>query len=82
VPRHVDDAAHDIVVVIRRYIHAHPDAADTIDGIHRWWLLPTLQDESRQLVADALDSLVQEGVMRQVTLEDGRVIYSSARRPA
>jgi len=81
VPRDVDDAAH-IVVVIRRYIHAHPDAADTIDGIRRWWLLPVLQDESRELVADALESLVQEGVMRQVTQEDGRVIYSSARRPA
>jgi hypothetical protein len=64
---------------VRRYVLEHPDAADSVEGIHRWWLAPVLRDEAREHVETALDRLVDEGVLRRVTLEDGQVIYSGAR---
>ena len=78
---HEGDVVDEIAKAIRRYVDAHPDAADSIDGIHRWWLLPVFHDEARALVTCAVDQLAHEGALRQVALEDGRVIYSSARRP-
>ena len=71
----------DIATAIRCYIHAHPDAADSIDGIHRWWLVPALRDEAPQRVEAAVAQLVRERVLRQVVQEDGRVIYSSGQKP-
>ena len=78
-----DDAADTVCAIaaaIRRYVIAHPEAADTLEGIHRWWLLPTLHEESVVSVEQAVERLVAEGVLRQMSLEDGRVIYSYARR--
>lgn len=70
---------HEIAGGVRRYVRSHPEAADSVDGIHRWWLDPALRDEARERVLDALERLVGEGVLRRVTLEDGQVIYSGAR---
>ena len=78
--------ANDAVVVcaianaISRYVVSHPGAADSIDGIHRWWLLPTLHEESVRLVRMAVARLVSEGTLREIEMEDGRVIYSGDRR--
>jgi hypothetical protein len=69
-----------IADAITRYVVTHPGAADSIDGIHRWWLLPTLYEESARLVKIAVAQLVSDGTLRQVVMEDGRVIYSGARR--
>ena len=63
---------------LRRYLAAHPDAADTVVGIQRWWLAPAV-DEPMPLVELALDRLIEEGVMRRVHMQDGRAIYSAAR---
>ena len=71
---------HEIVRALRHYIDERPDAADSIDGIHRWWLPPELRDESPTLVETAVARLVDEGVLRRVVQEDGRVIYSSGRK--
>jgi hypothetical protein len=60
---------------------ANPEAADSLDGVHRWWLQPGLRDEAPERVEEALRLLVTEGVLRQVLQEDGRVIYSSGRKP-
>jgi hypothetical protein len=61
-------------------MRANPDAADSLAGVHRWWLPPGLRDEAPQRVEDAVGVLVAEGVLRQVLQEDGRVIYSSGRK--
>lgn len=71
----------EIASAIRRYIHVHPEAADSVDGIHRWWLEPALRDESPHRVDTAVGRLVAEGVLRRVVQEDGRVIYSSGQKP-
>lgn len=73
------DVVDEIASSVRLYVRTHPDAADSGDGIHRWWLVPGLRDETREHVAAALERLVEEGVLRRVTLEDGQVIYSGVR---
>jgi len=77
-----EDAVATIADVIRCYSDAHPGAADSADGIQRWWLMPLLHDEPPALVERALERLVAEGAMRRAVLEDGRVIYRTAQGPA
>lgn len=69
-----------IARVIRSYFATHPEAADSVEGIQRWWLLPLLGEEPQALVERALERLVLEGVTQRLVLEDGRVIYVSSRR--
>lgn len=77
-----DGVVASIASAILRYFATHPDAADSVDGIQRWWLLPLLREEPLPLVQIALERLVVEGVVRRVVLEDGRVVYANLRRNA
>lgn len=56
-----------------RYCAAHPHAADSVDGVRRWWLgdpgIP-LAD-----VAAALEALVKRGILDTRTLPGGTTIY-------
>jgi hypothetical protein len=72
-PRSPDDEER-VRARILRYFADHPNAADTADGVRRWWLadLPcTLPDVER-----ALDGLVGEGQLTARTLPDGSTVYS------
>jgi hypothetical protein len=58
---------------IRHHCLAHRNAADTVEGVRRWWLADlvcTLED-----VAETLDRLVEAGELARRTLADGSVIY-------
>lgn len=68
-----------IAAAIERYIEAHPGAADTAEGIQRWWLSRPLADESAAMLADALADLIARGVMVSNTLPDGRTLYLAPR---
>ncbi len=50
------------------YLRAHPQAADTVDGIVGWWLPRQRYDEAVDRVQHALDKLVASG--------DGTVLYA------
>jgi hypothetical protein len=62
---------------ILRYFAQHPSAADTIDGVRRWWLadFPCTRPD----VERALQELVDEGELTARILADGSILYS--RRP-
>jgi len=75
-----EDVVVTIVGAIRRYFATHPEAADSVEGIQRWWLLPLLGEEPLSLIERALEQLVDEGVTQRLILEDGRVIYAGTRR--
>jgi hypothetical protein len=76
-----DEAAITAIAgAIRRYFTANPGAADSSDGIQRWWLPSQLLEEPLPLVEEALERLVREGVMARMAQEDGRVIYGPAAR--
>jgi hypothetical protein len=65
-----------IAHTIQRYLEVNPDAADSAEGIRRWWLPPALAEESPGTVEEALDRLVAAGVISRRPLPDGRVLYA------
>ena len=65
-----------IAQTIRRYLEVNPDAADSAEGIRRWWLPPALAEESPGTVEEALDRLVAAGVITRRPMPDGRVLYA------
>ncbi len=66
---------------ILQYLQTHPDAGDTVDGIAAWWL--TQHDaphahESVALAEQALDHLVQRGLVARHVLVEGTIFYTAA----
>ena len=58
-----------------RYFVQHPHAADSLEGIARWRLI---EQRTRDLVAetsDAVEQLVEEGLLERVTLPGGQTLY-------
>jgi hypothetical protein len=72
--RDVDDIARDL----ERYVDRHPAAADTVDGIARWWLAGPVQPPLGD-VETALDLLIRRGVLSRRALPDGNTLYARAR---
>ena len=58
------------------YWQARPQAADTVEGIQRWWLGEAVV--SRMVLARVLDDLVRRGMVIGVTAADGRVRFRLA----
>ena len=71
-----DDAVKSIAETIEAYLDANPEAADSAEGIARWWLPPALAEESPAMVEDALERLVTAGVILRRPMPDGRVLYA------
>ena len=66
---------------ILQYLQAHPDAGDTVDGIAEWWLSQhdaPYANESVVLVEQALDHLVQRGLVERHVLVEGTILYEAA----
>jgi len=70
----------DIERAVLAYLAGHPHAADSAEGVARWWLrgaaatLPEVESALRQLVA--------RQALRQERLADGTALYSRSRRRA
>ena len=62
---------------LEKYVSLHPTAADTADGIARWWLDRPEQPALTRVEA-ALESLVTRGVLARASLPDGRAVYSTS----
>lgn len=50
---------------VKRYLAEHPNAADSIEGISKWWLARQNLNYPPEKVQAALDYLVEVGVMRK-----------------
>lgn len=70
----------DVADTILRYVTAHPDACDSLEGICDWWLVRQQRDDTRRAVAAALVGLVADGRMEASTGADGLTVYRA--RPA
>ena len=57
------------------YLRAHPQAADTADGIMEWWLPRHHHAEAVERVQAALDQLVAQGWVEKIVLVGGTVLY-------
>ena len=60
-----------------RYLGAHPDAADTLDGVAVWWLSGKAPLAA---VAQALETLVAKGLLQRRPSPDGKQLYSASRK--
>ncbi len=59
---------------IRRYLAAHPNASDTVEGVQAWWLPRGVPEAT---VRKALDILVADGAVSRRQLPDGNLIYAA-----
>lgn len=75
-PEERDEAAAILADEILRYLTAHPNAADSREGIERWWLQGSGSSVDPTLVQKALDLLVQKRLLNRTELAGGQVIYS------
>jgi hypothetical protein len=71
-----DDEVRDIADAVSRYLELHPGAADTPEGIVRWWLPRLCFDETIANVQRALEWLVDQGVVAKSQMPDGRYVYA------
>ena len=67
-----------IAAAILAHLAAHPFAADSADGVARWWLGSSLAHVPPGQVEQALDLLVARGALRRLKLMDGTILYSQA----
>ncbi|HYP98149.1 MAG TPA: hypothetical protein VER96_05715 [Polyangiaceae bacterium] len=75
-----DDEVELVANEISRYLTKHAEAADSLEGIQRWWLTRIRIEEAAQRVKRALESLVHRGTVVMEVLPDGGVLYRSACR--
>ena len=77
-----DDGKLDLLArEIARYLAEHPAAADSAEGIRRWWLLRQRFEEAAAQVQRALERLEEAGQVRRQVLPDGTVIYRAVTPP-
>jgi hypothetical protein len=67
-----------VAETIQRYLDAHPNAADSVEGITRWWLTRQRYEEAIKIVEQALERLVAEGKVAKTVTAEGTVLYSCA----
>ena len=63
--------AHQILA----YLHANPDAQDTLEGIIEWWLLDQNIKRQSERVKQALAQLTERGLIVSRMGTDSRVHY-------
>lgn len=68
-----DDPIGDVCLRLRAYLAAHPEAADTADGIAMWWLADARASWRGAVLEAALQRLADEGLL------DSRMLPSSRR---
>jgi hypothetical protein len=73
--------SEDIATAVReieRYLEAHPNASDTLQGVRDWWLAGTVKRFALEDIQRALDLLVESGVIEPRSIPGG-VLYGRVR---
>lgn len=65
-----------VIQSILAYLARHPAAADSAEGVVRWWLGEQGEAVSIEEIELALGSMARRGRIRAVRLADGSVLYS------
>lgn len=71
-----EDRLVEIEQEILRYLLDRPSAADSADGIGRWWITRQRFDESMKLVEKALDRMTAKGELDRSIGKTGVAVYS------
>ena len=64
-----------LIQVIEAHLSAHPQAADSAEGVARWWLSGQGMATTALELEVALNRLVQQQRLRRVQLADGNTLY-------
>jgi Fe2+ or Zn2+ uptake regulation protein len=64
----------EVVDAILRYLDAHPDAADSAEGIAKWWL-PADWCVDQASVEAALERLLKQSLVQRHGNADRHVVY-------
>lgn len=75
----VSQPFNSVADAIRRYLAQRPEAAETVEGVAKWWLARQRYDDSVSLVQHALDYLEQQGEVEKISVTSGQVFYRKAR---
>ncbi len=70
----------DIAQTIERYLSAHPNAVDTVDGITNDWLKTERVMAAPRQIQQAVSLLVDRGLLYQRYLPDGTTLYQARSR--
>jgi hypothetical protein len=70
-----------VAQVVLEYLQAHPQAAETVEGISAWWLGTSRRGPRVAAVVEALEALVARGTVACETTPAGETLYR-LRRPA
>lgn len=65
-----------LMEAIDSYLEAHPEAADTVEGVTTWWLAGLGSGLPRSSISMALAELEARGRIRTTRLASGALIYS------
>ena len=78
--REAGSPIHAVAQVVLEYLQAHPQAADTAEGISAWWLGTSRRGMRVAAVIEALEALVARGAVCGETTPAGETVYR-LRRP-
>ena len=73
-----DDRTRVLAGELLRYLEQHPGAADTAEGVWRWWLPHGTAEYRESDVHAALEWLAERGLLARSRLPDGRALYAAA----
>jgi hypothetical protein len=68
-----DSLLAEVETAIREYLRERPDSADTLEGIHRWWIRWPDRPESPALTEIALERLEADGLLERFRVGDNVV---------
>ena len=60
---------------ILKYLAAHPQACDTVEGVAKWWVMSQQVAETVLAVRGALGRLKQKGLVEEHRSADGQTLY-------
>jgi hypothetical protein len=75
------DRSH-ISLEILDYLVEHPGAQDTADGIAQWWILERCVKRHAPVVDQAIELLVEKGLIIARKAKDSKIHYRINRRKA
>lgn len=73
-----DGSRENVAQALLRYLQSHPDAADTLEGVVKWWLPRQRYLDARERVEAALELLVQREMVEKLSGPSG-VVYRCPR---
>jgi hypothetical protein len=75
-----DEYGQDVLKIadeIAAYLDTHQDAADTLEGVIKWWMLRQRIEEASDKVQSAIEYLCEKGIVKEVVMAGGESIYTA-----